>query len=609
MRIKVVAALAAAITLATGCTTPVGDYSDKTARRSQELAEWKRMMSEPREERVRITDMPSVGARIELEKHRWLKSKQITVSMSKSGDGVTARSLAQMLKDKGIQVMSSLPLDGYQYTGFGVQNVDGETALRLLFAPMGLDYDINDEGQYVVITPNRSKTFYIKLGERKTKYASGTMTGNVGSGEGGSSSSGSSSGSGSGGLGGSAGGTTLGVNTGLDTGTGEVSIDGDFWANLDNELKALLTQCIPVAVARPVASTTSLPPLPPEMGGPAGGAAFFQQAMVQPPAAAPTANNELCKEQALGIYAINPSTGAVTVQAPHWVLDSVAKYLGTVKADNAVTMVYEGMLISVTSSREKSEGIDLQGFASFASGKLGMVVSNNALGGVTVTPGTGTTPPSVAPGGGTVGNTFLGVQKLTGNPAQAFLAYLEANSEFSVKQKPRVAVTNGVPGEFGQYDTLYYNRISQDASSSSNGGALVGTTNELIPFKVGSLLRIVPYYDSESGFVRSPITFTQSVQTGSYTNTQYITGSDGAAQQVPSEIPLIRDSNYAGEVLMKDGDMLIIGGQVSESSESSGSGLPGYNTRNNPLSAFMGQKSHSDSVNTYYLALTLRVNK
>lgn len=594
------AALAASIVLSlVACTTGVGEFSESTNKHSKDLEEWKKSMSEPRDQRVKITDMPVAGQRVALQKHRWLKDKRISLAVSKTGGGVTAQTLAMMLKENGIEVMSSLPLDGYHYNGFGVRNVDGETALRMLFGPMGLDYDINDENQYVVITPNRAKTFYLKFGERKSKYESGSISGNVGTTGSGSSSSSSSSGSSSG----SSGQASLimnGVETGLDTGEGKINIDSDFWGNLEKELDALLTQCIPTASA---VSVSSLPPLPLEMGGSGMMGGMMPPSM--PTASAASASESLCADQKIGNFALNATTGAVTVQAPHWILDSVGKYLDNVKKDNSVTLVYEGMLISVTTSREKSEGIDLAGFMSFANGELGMAVSNNALGGVTVSPSG-----DIKVGGSPVADTILGIKKLKGNPAQAFLAYLEANSEYSIKQKPRVAVTNGMPGEFGQYDTLYYTQISQNTTggASSAVGGVVATSNQLVPFKVGSLIRIVPYYDDETGYVRSPITFTQSVQTGTYETTQYITAGD-TTTPIPSVIPLIRDSNYSGEVLMKDGDMLIIGGQVSESGESSGSGLPGYNAKGNWISGLMGVKRHKDQVSTYYLALTLRVNK
>ena len=589
----------------TGCTTPTGEFSQTSDNHRQELERWQEHMNKPRDARVRITDIPSAGERIKLQKHRWLADKQVTLNVAKGAPNLTAHTIAQMLKDQGIQVMSSLPLEGYKYNGFGVKNVDGVTALRLLLAPMGLDYDINDESQYVVITPNRTRTFYVKLGERTTEYESGSMSGNVGSGGG---SGGSSGGSSSGSSGSSdSGGAVSGVETGLTTGTGKISVEGDFWTAINNELNARMTQCVPAAIIpAPITANIQIPGLQVDTMGALPGMQGMQGmagmgGMMSIPAAEPTTASA-CVEQKVGTYSMNPTTGAISVQAPHWVLEEVSSYLDTVRSDNAVTLIYEGMLISITTSRDKQEGVDLEGFFSFAQGELGMIVSNNALGGVTISGG------SAAVGGEAVAGTLVGVQKLGGNPAQAFLAYLEANANFSITQRPRVAATNGVPSEFAQYDTLYYNRLSQEAAGGdSSGSALIGTTNELIPFKVGALLRIVPYYDSDSGVVRSPITFSQSVQTGSYETVQYVTGSSGSVERIPSVIPLIRDSNYSGEVLMKDGDLLIIGGQVTESSESSGSGLPGYNRRNNPISGLMGMKRHNDSVSTYYLALTLRV--
>lgn len=589
--------LAAAAVLIAGCTTPVESPREgRAAQLNKELEEWRQRSIEGRDSRIRITDMPKAGERIEVDKNEWLRAKRITLAMPKSKSTISAHAIAQMLRDKGVNIMSSLPLEGYSYTGFGVRDVDGVSALRLLFSPMGLDYVIDSDNQFVTIVPNKQKTFFIKLGPKKASYTSGSVSGNVGG------SSSSSSGS-------SSGGTQLvsGVETGVDTGTGSVTIDQDFWGDLKEELTQMLKQCVPTYNESVVTASAlaGMPPLPAEMGG----AGITPYPMVQAQASSSSGGDQpLCNEQTLGNFSVNPTTGAVTVQAPHWVMEDIEEYLGKVRADNNVTLSYEGMLVMVTTSHEKSEGIDLQGFAKFASAEYGMVVNNNVLGGVTVsTPSTGNVPIATA-GGDVIGSTLLGVQKLTGSPAQAFLAYLESHSNFAVKQRPRVATTNGIPAEFAQYDTEYFIQIQQSNSANSNG-AVVGTNNQLIPFKVGTLLRIVPYYDNETGLVRSPITFSQSLQTGVFQATQFISGVDGEAQAVPSTIPKIRDSNYSGEVIMKDGDLIILGGQITESNESSGSGIPGYNVKWNPLSALMGKKEHSDNVSTYYLALTLKVMK
>ena len=266
-------ALVVAVALA-GCTTPTGEFSTTTNRHEEQLQAWQQQMDRQPESRVRITDVPGVGERINLERHRWLKDKRVSLVLGKGQTGITGHTLAQMLRDQGIQVMSTLPLDGYKYNGFGVNQVDGETAIRLLFGPMGLDYEISDEGQYVVIMPNRARTFYVKLGERITEYQSGTMTGNIGSeggGSGGSSSSGTTGSE-----------ASLGVSTGLDTGTGRVSINGDFWANLKEELSSMMKQCVPDAVApSSIPTLANLPGLSGVTGMPQGGPFGAQMGQVR----------------------------------------------------------------------------------------------------------------------------------------------------------------------------------------------------------------------------------------------------------------------------------------------------------------------------------------
>lgn len=185
--------LSFAFVVATGCTTHIGSGSGKVKEFNTEIDELKAKMNAPRSERVRISDIPMAGEPVKIPKHQWLKNIRLSLPVAKDNPGISGRALAEMLRSKGVNVMSSLALENYTYSGFGVTNVDGETAMRLLFTPMGLDYVINDDGQFIAIVPMRSRTWYLKLGARKTSYKNGTISGNVGS---------SSSGGGSGGSGG-----------------------------------------------------------------------------------------------------------------------------------------------------------------------------------------------------------------------------------------------------------------------------------------------------------------------------------------------------------------------------------------------------------------------
>lgn len=99
----------------------------------------------------------------------------------------------------------------------------------------------------------------------------------------------------------------------------------------------MLTQC---TCFRGGLSASSLPPLPLEMGG-TGMDISQMMPQMMPQQATAGESTSLCDDQKIGNYSLNPSTGAITVQAPHWILESVGKYLDNVKSDNAVTLVYE----------------------------------------------------------------------------------------------------------------------------------------------------------------------------------------------------------------------------------------------------------------------------
>jgi len=101
----------------------------------------------------------------------WLRDIRVTLEIK---DPIPANELIRMLKKQGINITTATALDEHTYSGFGVKDVDGETALNVLFGAMGLDYSVNSEGKFVTITPLASKTFYLNLGNRQTYFGGGT---------------------------------------------------------------------------------------------------------------------------------------------------------------------------------------------------------------------------------------------------------------------------------------------------------------------------------------------------------------------------------------------------------------------------------------------------
>jgi type II secretory pathway component GspD/PulD (secretin) len=260
----------------------------------------------------------------------------------------------------------------------------------------------------------------------------------------------------------------------------------------------------------------------------------------------------------------------------------------------------------VTTNKDDSEGIDLNAFASFASGKFGFVVQNNALGGLTLSTAAGAlaslTAPNQPVGGALVGATYNNGR----NALQIFNAFLSEQGNVSVVQRPLITTTSGVPGIFSKKFTDYYNTISQEAVAGSTGAPVTATRNNLIPVDFGTELRINPRIDVSTGLIRAQLTLNQALQSGTKTIQQTITAGNNSVT-VPTAIPIVTRQNLSGEILLRDGDLVVVGGQSEDSGTTNANGLPG---QNGPVGAgIFGVKQTTQTKQTYYFALRVSVNK
>lgn len=120
---------------------------------------------------------------------------------------------------------------------------------------------------------------------------------------------------------------------------------------------------------------------------------------------------DMYRSQKLGTVSVNPDTGTITVQAPKWLQAEIDEYIKGVEREFNTAIHFEGRLILVSTTKDKSEGLDLTAFASFANGELGMIINNNPAGGITISPslpGTIGNPPVMTPGGSVIGSTGIG---------------------------------------------------------------------------------------------------------------------------------------------------------------------------------------------------------
>lgn len=562
----------------------------------------------------------------------WLAGKRVKLLNDKRRV-LNLNEVVRMFFEQGINITSSIPLDGYTYAGLGVQDMDAEMALSSILGAVGLDYELDDITHTVMIRPMATRSWKINLGDRKTSFsarsgnasagaaaggrATGTGDGALGSGSaiGGSGSIGGASAdlgapsgqsgaalsvSQSGGMAGSGG---TGDSSGGDGAS--ISNNDDFWASLRTELKERMEVMLPGVAATGTEPSMTQPgvtvpaplPLSRMPGGPAAsGASNGANGQVA----------DFYTKKRVGTFAINPVTGYVTVQAPRWLLNDLDKYIKRIQSENSYRITFVGEMILVTTNDNNSEGLDISSFGRFANSRYGVAFSNNALGGVTVNfaEGGGVIP-TIKTGGQSLSGTLLGIRSpLDG--LQVFNAYLQNYGTVNIVQRPILVTSNGVPGHFSRTSRKYFVQYSQVAAAGTSGAATVGTQNQLIPFDFGTTLTINAHYDSEAQLIRAGIILDQVVQAGTQVVSQQVSNGT-TTQSVGQEIPLPATFKYRGEVPLRDGDLIVIGGQSEDQNNSSDGGVTGL--KNGPLGAAFGQKTSSKQAGTYYFALRVKLTK
>lgn len=541
----------------------------------------------------------------------WLRSKKVDFIPNKKNPGaMPAQEILKMFRENGINIMSALPLDNYTYSGNGVKAADGETALQLILGQMGLDYETDDKGKFVTVIPMQSKSWNINLGNR-TSYSSASNFENLCSMTSTSSNSQSNSPSSGGiaqssnpvgmagvGQGAGSGQTTSSTSTGSGS---NVQTQQNFWLMLQNELTMRLQVLVPVTgPAQGLLSGGINTPQVPNFAGQTqmGG----QQGTLSP------GGSGLYTKQQIGHYAINPVTGNVTIQAPSWMLKQIGTYMDEIILPMFNTsMTFEGTVANVRSTNDKTIGFDLTALASYA-GRFGFALNNNILGGVTFSKANGVTSA-----------TYGNASQLPGNGAafgfispsdnlQIFNGFLTTLGGTEILTRPIVTVTSGVPVDFGRLIPIYTNeQTSTLAAGNINSSPLATVQNNIVERKYGSLLRIMPHYDPKTRRVRAQISLLQRPLVGYQNLTLSLMTSNGGITNQQIRIPQIECGVTSTEAILDDGELIIIGGQVENTSDNSHAGVTGAMTVPG-LDLLTSQRRDTGSRTTMYFALRVRLN-
>lgn len=550
----------------------------------------------------------------------WLSAIRVTLDPAKDAP-VSAPAILRVLRAKGLNITSSLPLDDYTYNGYGVTNVSADTALLVFLGSMGLDYEIDDTRRLVTVMPLKPRTWSINIGNRATTYTNGSTssgTSTTGANTGTSASAMSPAGITSMGTGATAnpygtgtsglsGTTSSSATPTTGSGGNTVSSTDNFWTNMRTELAARLTVLIPRRPGQGANAGTGQQPVVPALGN--GGmppAAQYGVGGAQGGTDGVAAENFYARQQ-IGVFALNPDTGAITVQAPRFILDAIDKYITDTQAMYDTLIVFDGELVSVTTDRNQSEGFDWQAFGTILGGGAKAVFQNNILGGAILSAvAGGTTALALGnPNNVPAPSSVFGAMSNTGN-FSIFNAYMSSIGQMKVHEHPFAATTSGVPVNFGKTQVAYYQSYQQTAAAGTTGAATTATNTIDIPYATGLRIRINPRYDVSKGLVRAQISMWRQMVAG-WDNKINVITAGSSIHNFTSRTPRLSTIDNDGEVLLRDGDLIVLGGLTEDNADTSDAGVTAL--QDSALHPFTGNTNRKNTMSSYYFALRVHTKK
>jgi len=286
---------------------------------------------------------------------------------------------------------------------------------------------------------------------------------------------------------------------------------------------------------------------------------------------------------------VNAHSGVILVRAMPNELRNVEHYLRATQAIIERQVMLEAKIIDVQLSDAYQAGIN---WASFHSGAHNDNVVGGLGAGSTLRPrggaltGAGLTVASGAASISNAGTTgMFGLTFQTGSFA-AMLNFLDSQGNAQVLSSPRIATLNNQKAvlKVGT-DEYYVTNVSSTTIAGTAGGTTTTPTVTLQPFFSGIALDVTPQID-ENNLITLHIHPSISVVTEKNKNLDL--GTQVGAMTLPLATSKVNESDTI--VRVRDGEIVAIGGLMSQDQSDANSGLPGM--RQAPiLGALFGQRN------------------
>ncbi len=291
---------------------------------------------------------------------------------------------------------------------------------------------------------------------------------------------------------------------------------------------------------------------------------------------------------------VNSISGVVVVRAFPGELRAVEQYLKATQVMVERQVMLEAKILEVSLKREFQTGINWSSFhgnnrrASFgvlqpgaALGPAGTgAIGNSAL---TALPGLAGSMAATALGGGFVGLAFQ-----TANFA-ALLNFLETQGQVSVLSSPRIATLNNQKAvlKVGT-DELFVTNVTTNVTTNPSGGSLATPSLTLQPYFSGISLDVTPQIDDEGNII---LHVHPAISTVSEKEKVVDLGESLGRFKLPLASSTVNETDSI--VRVQDGNIVAIGGLMTQGFASDHSGLPG--TVNSPAGMLVGQRGGAAS--------------
>lgn len=290
--------------------------------------------------------------------------------------------------------------------------------------------------------------------------------------------------------------------------------------------------------------------------------------------------NSMIGEEGGRKVVINAQSGLIMVKAMPKEIRQVEKFLSLMQVTVDRQVILEAKILKVQLNKDSQQGINWSA-ARFMRGRdvtFGNVNGNSTINGDagSITNGNVTTSPALNPGFldnnsavGLGGSVFaLAVQ---GKGFSALLTFLETQGNVEVLSSPRIATINNQKAVLKVGNDAFFVTNVRTNVTTTTGGAIVTPDIQLQPYFSGISLDVTPQIDKNDNIILHVHPFVSDVTQVNRTVT--LSSANGGVYTIPTASSNINETDSI--VRTRDGNVIAIGGLMSESIDNTRTKVPG----------------------------------